>query len=143
MSSQTDLDQGGTSRAWLKTYLGPSVGWVQAPAGNVLPITTAGSYTLDPSVSLVTVDIVGSVTIVLPSAINPTVPAGALPGRFVGNPITVVDVGGFAQGSPITIKPASISENIMGLSQIQITVNYGGYTLLPSSILLGWNSISP
>lgn len=143
MTSQLDLDQGGTSRAWVLTYMGPSVGWVRAPVGNVLQITVAGTYTLDPSTSLVEVNIAGAVTINLPSAINPTIPAGAQPGLFVGNPITIVDIGGFAQSNPITIKPASGAENIMGLSSITISVNYGGYSLLPNSILKGWNSISP
>lgn len=143
MTSQLDLDQGGTSRAWILSYLGPSVGWVRAPVGNVLPITAAGTYTLDPSTSLVTVSTASLVTVVLPSAINPVIPAGAQPGLFVGNPVTIVDTGGNAGTFAITIQPASGAENIMGLSSIQITVNYGGYSLLPSSILKGWNSISP
>lgn len=123
--------------------MGPSVGWVWAPVGNVLPIIAAGTYTLDPSVSLVTVSVAGLVTVVLPSAINPTIPAGAQPGLFVGNAITIVDIGGNAGTFAVTIQPKSGAENIMGLSSITISVNYGGYSLLPSSILKGWNSISP
>src|SRR5437899_2021620 len=133
MPSQRDLDQGGTSRAWVRVYLGPTVGWVVAPAGNSLLITAAGTYTIDPSTTLIEVQIAAAVTIILPSAINPSVPAGVLPGLFVGNPVTIVDIGGFAQANPITIQPATGAENIMGLSQIQITVNYGGFVLLPNS----------
>lgn len=143
MPSQLDLDQGGTNRNWINTYLGPSVGWVRAPLQNVLNITVAGTYQLDPSTSLVTVNVAGAVTIVLPSAIDPTVAAGAQPGLFVNNPITIVDIGNNAQAHPITIQPASGAETIMGLTQIQITVNYGGYTLAPNSALATWNSISP
>lgn len=142
MPSQTDLDQGGTSRAWVRQYLGPSVGYVWVPANNVLPITTAGIYTLDASTSLVTVNVVGAVIIILPTAILPA-SAQAQPGLFGQNPITIVDIGGHAQASPITIKPKSVSENIVGLAQIQLTTNYGGFTLVPNSTLLGWNVVSP
>lgn len=142
-SRSVDLDQGGTSRQWVNDYLGPTVGWVRRPTQNVLPITAAGTYTLDASTSLVTVSTSGTVVIVLPAATLPTVPGGAQPGLFVQNPITIVDIGGNAQAHPITIQPASGSENIMSLTQIQITVNFGGYTLAPNSTLRGWNSISP
>lgn len=143
MTSQRDLDQGGTYRAWVRQYLGPSIGWAYAPLQNLLPITAAGTYILDPSTNLVTVNVAGAVTLVLPSAIDPTVPAGVLPGLFANNPITIVDIGGNASAHPITIQPASVLENIMGLASITLSVNYGGYSLLPSSVLKGWNSISP
>ena len=143
MTSQKDLDQGGTSRSWGRRYLGPSVGWIDVPVENILAITTAGTYTLDPSTSLVTVNVAGAVTIVLPSAIVPTAGAQAQPRLFAQNPVTIVDIGGNAQANPITIQPASGSENIMNLASISLSVNYGGYTLLPNSTLKGWNSISP
>jgi hypothetical protein len=142
MASQLDLDQGGTQRSWVKSYLGPSVGWVWFPEQNVLPLTTTGTTTLNPSVSLVTVNVAGLVTIKLPAATNPTVAAGAQPGLFVDNPITIVDIGGNAGSNTITIQPAA-GETIMGLSSITITVNYGGYVLAPNSAQQTWNSISP
>ncbi len=143
MTSQLDLDQGGTFRGWVKQHLGPSIGWVWVPADNILPITIAGAYLINASTSLVTVNVAGAVTVTLPSAINPSAGAGALPGRFVNNPITIVDIGNNALAHPITILPASGSENILGLTSIQIAVNYGGFTLQPISSLSGWVSISP
>lgn len=143
MGSQSDLDQGGTSRAWVRVYLGPSVGWVYAPGGNVFNIVAPGTYNIDPSTSLIEVNVAGAVTIILPSAIVPAIPAVGIPQLFVGNPITIVDVGGNAQANPITIEPFSVSETIMGLAQIQITVNFGGFSLLPNSAQKTWNSISP
>lgn len=140
MPSQTDLDQGGTSRQWVNTYLGPSVGWVRAPAQNILAIVAGGTYVLDPSTSLVTVNTTGVVTITLPSAINPTIPAGAQPGLFVKNPITIVDIGGNAAAHNITIQPKSGSENIMGLASIKITSNYGGFILEPTPATSGWSN---
>lgn len=143
MSSQTDIDQGGTSRQWVRNYLGPSVGWVNTPLQNILPITAAGTYAVDPSVSLIEVNTTGSVTITLPSCVVPTAGAQAQPGLFAKNPITIVDIGGNAQASPITIQRNNSNESIMGLASIQITVNFGGFTLQPISASATWNSISP
>lgn len=143
MTSQVDLDQGGTFRQWAKVYMGPSVGWINAPVQNVFPITSAGTYFLDPSTSFVTVNTSGSVTIVLPSCVDPTAGAQAQPGLFANNPIVIVDIGGNAQASPITIQRNNVNESVMGLASIQITVNYGGYTLAPNSATATWNSISP
>lgn len=144
MPSQLDLDQSGTDRQWVRTYMGPTVGWQMLPGLNALPlITTAGTYTILPDTTLIQVNCNGVVIINLPSAIVPSVPAGVLPGLFAKKPITIVDIGGFAQAQPITINPFSVAENIMGLASIQITSNYGAWTLNPSSTQKGWTAISP
>ncbi len=142
MPSQLDLDQGGTARQTQRVYMGPSVGWVNAPASVILPITTSGTTVVLLGATLVTVNVNGAVTIQLPSAKDAGVPAIGLSGPYIKSTITIVDIGGFAQAHPITILPAA-GENIMGLSQIQITINYGGYTLNPSNAQQGWTSISP
>lgn len=138
MPSQTDLDMGGTARQWVRTYMGPSVGWVYLPGRNPLTITAAGTYVVSPDTSLVTVNVNGNVTIMLPTAIDPGVPAGVLPALYAKTKVTVVDIGGFAQAHPITIKPASVAENVVGLAQIQINANYGAFTLEPSNTQRGW-----
>ncbi len=144
MPSQTDLDQGGTSRQWVRTYLGPSVGWVYLPGLNPLnTIIAAGTYALSPDTTLVQVNVAGAVTIILPSAIEPLVPAGVQPALFAKKPITLIDIGGNGNAHPITIQPFSGSENIVGLASIQITTSYGGFTLSPSTIQKGWTIISP
>jgi len=145
MGSQTDLDQGGTSRQWVRTYMGPSVGWVYLPGLNPLPtITAAGTYTLSPDTTLVQVNVNGLVTIILPTAINPGVPAITLGARYAKRPITIVDIGGYASlANPITIEPASVAETLMALASIQIAVAYGGFTLNPSNEQKGWTTISP
>lgn len=131
MASQTDLDQGGTSREWTNVYLGPSVGWMRMPARNILSITAAGTYTLDLSTNYVTVNVAGAVIIILPS---PSLGAGAgpQPGKSIRAPVTIVDIGGFASFNPITIQPDSVSRQIMGLPQVQITSSYGGFILYPN-----------
>ena len=126
--------------------MGPSVGWVYLPGLNPLPtIAAPGTYTLAADTTLVQVNTSGLVTIVLPSAINPGVPAGVQPALYAKKPVTIVDIGGNAGASAnyITIQPASPAENVLGLTQIQIRVNYGGYTLNPSNEQKGWTSISP
>jgi hypothetical protein len=137
-----DFDQGGTFRLLLRASLGPSVGWFNDPYRDTLNIITAGTFQLDPSYTLVNVNVAGVVTIILPAASNPSVPAITLPGLYCDNAITIVDIGGNAMVNPITIQPAP-GENIMGLASITLSSNFGGYTLLPNATLHGWNSISP
>lgn len=139
MTSQTDLDQGGTYRTFLTTFLGPTVGWVSLPANNILPITAAGTYAIAPDTTLITVNVAGSVTLTLPSCVQPTVPAGAQPGLFGNLPITIVDIGGNAQAHPITINPQG-GQTIMGLSTLSLATNYGSYTLIPLSAQSMWNT---
>jgi hypothetical protein len=141
--SQADLDRGGTNRQFIRQYLGPSLGWVSvpAPAASIFAITAAGTYNINRSVTLITVAVSGGVILNLPRARQSPVPP-AQPGLSVQTPIVIVDIGGFATANPITINPAA-GETIMGLSSIQLTVNYGGYTLKPLDALPGWESISP
>lgn len=135
MASQLDLDQGGTSREWVRAYRGPSVGWIWVPLRNVLIVTVAGTYVLDPSTSLVQVNVNGLVTVTLPSSRDPAAGPQTLPGVFARNPITIVDVGGFADANPITIQANNINETILGLASIQITARYGGFTLKPNGAI--------
>jgi hypothetical protein len=138
-----DLDQGGTSRQWERTYLGPSIGWIDVPWQNLLPVTAAGTYTLDPSTNLVEVNVAAAVTIVLPTCQLPAAGAMAQPRLFASNPITIVDIGGNAASNNITINPNNVAETVMGLTSIKIATNYGGFTLQPVSAQRTWTSISP
>lgn len=121
--------------------MGPSVGWQMLPGLNPLPlITAAGTYILQPDTTLVQVNCTGAVIIMLPPAIEPLVPAINQGQLFAKKPVTIVDIGGNANAHPITIKPVSVAETIMGLAQIQITSNYGGFTLNPSNAQRGWTN---
>ncbi len=140
MASQLDLDQGGTNREWASIYLGPSVGWVRAPVRNTLDIAAAGTYTLDLSTTYVQVRVAGAVTIILPSVKVSAIPAGAQPGLNVRAPVTIVDIGGNGAAHPITIQPVSGAETILGLAQIQITSNFGGFILYPNNALSNWTN---
>lgn len=141
-----DLDQGGLQRNWTPQWCGPSVGWIWVPTqeASLAAITVPGTYNIDLSTTLVTVNVAGSVTVNLPAITFPTYGGAGMaqPGRFAIKPVTIVDIGGNAGTFAITIAPAS-GENIMGLTSITISIDYGGYTLNPSSPQKGWTSISP
>jgi hypothetical protein len=128
MGSQSDLDQGGTVRETVATYMGPSVGWIYAPARSVLQIAVAGTFVILASTTLVTINTAGAVILTLPTALNPTVPAGAQPGPYVKSIITIVDIGGAPN---ILIEPFSGAETIMGLASIKLLTPYGSYSLRP------------
>ncbi len=143
MPSQTDLDQGGTNRLWERVYMGASVGWKNIPSKNFIgtststnTITAADTYVLDWSTNFVQVNVAGAVTIVLPAV---SIPSNAMtqPGRNQRINVTIVDIGNNGQAHPITIQPAA-GDTVMGLAQIQITTNYGGFVLEPVPAARTW-----
>lgn len=141
MASQTDLDQGGTYRQFVRRFLGPSVGWVWTPEDSVLPVTSA-TATVVWGTTVVTISRNGTVGIQLPSSKAPVgVVAGALPGGSLILPVTIIDVGGFASDTNIiTITPFG-TEKIDGLSSWTITNPYGRITLTPPDLTSGgWNA---
>lgn len=120
--------------------MGPSLGWREAPASVILPVTAAGTTTVQPGNTLITVSFNGAgVVIQLPSAKGNTGGgAGAVPGTWVPTPITVVDIGGFASvANAITILPLG-SETIDALASILIDSPYAAYTLRPNLTAGGW-----
>lgn len=143
MASQTDLDMGGTFRQWVRAYMGPSVGWILVPNQNRLLITAAGTYLIDPSTSLVQVNVAGLVTLTLPTLETPAGGAQAQPNLFASNPIAFEDIGGNAGAFNITIQRNNSSDSIVGLSSIVIDSNYGSYTLLPNLTQRVWTIASP
>lgn len=137
MGSQTDLDQGGTFRQNQSVYMGPSIGWMPAPFSVVLAVTTSGTTTVQPGNTLVTVNFAGPITIQLPIAKGNLAGAGAVPGSYLGVPITVVDISGAANTNNITILPFG-TEKIDGLSSIKIQSAYGAWSLRPDLVNGGW-----
>lgn len=138
MPSQTDLDQSGTFRQYVRRWLGPSVGWVLSPDDNVLAISVAGTYAPVNNTTLITVSVNGAVIINLPDCFKGVIPANSLPGKFLALPLTITDIGGFASAQPITIN-APAGRFIMGLASISIANAYGAFTLLPDIDTGNWN----
>lgn len=133
MASQLDLDKGGSFRQYVRRWLGPSIGWVNSPDENVVPVTVGGTTTILPGTTLVPISFNGNVTIQLPSS-KSSVTAGqaAIPGLALKLPMTLVDVAGFVDGVTIlyTILPFG-TEKIMGLNSLQIASPYGAFVLIP------------
>lgn len=140
MSSQLDLDQGGTFRQWVKMYMGPSVGWVSVPIDAVLDITTGGTHTIARGTSLILLNVNASVTLNLPSSLAAPQGPQALPGQWVINPVTIVDIGGFANPGTVDydIVPFG-SELISGLPSVQLASPRGTIILIPILATGGWN----
>lgn len=137
MTSQTDLDQGGTFRQLIRLYMGPSIGWVDTYDNAVLAVTSGGIKDVGLGTTLVMVNSIASPTIQLPSSLKSGAGAGAVPGKSVGRPITVVDAGGNGTSAPITILPFG-SETIDGLASIEISHPYGAFVLTPNIDSGGW-----
>lgn len=123
-----DLDQGGSIREWFNTYLGPSLGWTRSQFNNIYPVTAA-TDTIPQGTTLVTVSRNGTVALTLP--LSKTNPTPAI--NFISLPLTVVDIGGFASDTNTITLTCAGSDTISGLTSIQITTSYGGFTLKPIS----------
>lgn len=135
MSSQTDLDQGGTFRPRQNFALGPSIGAVSAPEA-ILRITAGGVSTVRLGTTLITVrgTPVTTVTIQLPAFKGTTSAAqGAVPGPFVPLQVTIIDETGNAGTTNIVILPAA-GETISGGSSATINTDYGTLVLQPDPI---------
>lgn len=141
MVSQLDLDQGGTNRQLQRTWMGPTIGWVMAPASVILPIAAAGTTTVLIGNTLVTVNVNGAVTIQLYSTKPSAAGAAVVSGPSIQTPLTIVDIGGFAQAHPITILPAA-GELIDGQASIQITAAFGAFVLTPNIAAAGGWSLT-
>lgn len=133
MPSQTDLDQGGTFRTRTRVWMGPSIGWVEAPNA-ILRVTSGGTTVVQQGVGIVTVNFNGAVTIQLP-VFKGSVAAGAIgqPGPYVNDTVTIIDTGGFATANNITILPGA-GETIDGQPSYPISSNFGAVVLQPDPI---------
>ena len=132
MGSQLDLDQGGTFRQKQRVYMGPSVGWIEAAFQYVLPVTIGGLTTILLGNTLVLVNFAGVVSLQLPSGKSSAAGAQAIPGSFIGKPITIVDSGGNASGANAITILAPAGETIDGLASIKIQTAYGAFVLTPN-----------
>lgn len=138
MGSQLDLDQGGTFRQWVKMYMGPSVGWIDVPIDAVLNITTAGGTILQRGTSLVLINVDADMNVNLPSSKASILGPQAIPGQWVINPVTIIDIGGFAGTRTYNIFPAP-GELISGLASVQLATPRGTIILIPILTTGGWN----
>lgn len=140
MSSQTDLDQGGTFRQIDRVYMGPSVGWQHIMQAAVLNVTAAGTYTIARGTTLIKLSANGNITLNLPSSRASLAGPQAIPGQFVLASVTIVDVGGFADTNTYRVVPFG-AETISGLASVDLASERGSLILEPLLDTGGWNLI--
>jgi hypothetical protein len=121
-------------------YMGPSVGWQRIMQAAVLEITAAGTYTIARGTTLIKLSANGNVTMNLPSSRASPAGAQAIPGQFVLAPVTIVDVGGFADTNTYRVVPAG-AETISGLASVDLASERGSLILEPLLDTGGWNLI--
>lgn len=131
MTSQLDLDQGGTFRQVSRVYMGPSIGWQLAPASVILPIIATGTTTAQVGNSLITFNIAAIATVQLFRSRGNAAGAGVVPGTWVPTPIVIIDIGGNAATFNKTILPFA-GESFDGLASLVIDSNYGTFVLTPN-----------
>jgi hypothetical protein len=133
MSSQLDLDQGGTYREKARVYLGPSIGWVEVSWQAILNVTAGGTTNILRGTNLILVNFNGAATIQLPSFKATAAGGMAIPAQFALIPIVICDVGGFAFANPITVLPFG-TELISGLASVPIASNFGSLVIRPDIV---------
>lgn len=140
MSSQLDLDQGGTFRQYQRIFMGPSVGWQTMPVQAILTQSVAGTIALLRWTNLVKLKVAaGVLNINLPSSKATAQGPQAIPGQWVYNPVIIVDQSGQAgAATTININPFA-GELISGLPQVQLATPYGTIILGPELINGGWS----
>ncbi len=140
MGSQSDLDQGGTFRQMDRVWMGPSVGWQTQLKVAIQNILVAGTYNLVRGTSLIKLYPNGAVTLNLPSSLASLAGPQAIPGQFVITPVTIVDIGGFADSVLYRIVPFG-TETISGLASVDLATSRGTIILEPLLDTGGWTLI--
>jgi microcystin-dependent protein len=100
-----DLDKGGSGYQRVRTYLGPSLGWIEELVQPSTEITVGGMYEVKPGDSLILVDVAAAVQINLPDVIKWVQQPAYQPATSFDKSITVKDIGGNAANFNIVIAP--------------------------------------
>jgi hypothetical protein len=104
-----DFDQSNTYAGHrIRTYLGPSLGWVEVQVRPPRTISVAGTFPILPGDSVIHVNVPGLVTLLLPSVLVWVPEAGYQPATGFERAIWIKDLGGNAAAFPITVTPFGI-----------------------------------
>lgn len=134
----TQLDQGGGNCQWVRTYLGPTIGWVMLPVVPELEVTSAAALVLSPYTSRVLLK-AATKAITLPSVrqwMIASLPLGNT--AAFDRSIWIKDyVGDASGGAPIVITPNG-TDTIDGLASFSIITPNDLIKLYPLTDLTGW-----
>lgn len=131
-------DQGGSNCQYVRTWLGPTLGWAMLPVMAEMVVTVGGTLTLSPYTSRVLLKI-ASPSIILP-LVKKWVSANPIQGNQSGfdRSIWIKDLGYNASGiSPIVVSPTS-PDTIDGLASFTIITPGSIIRLYPLTSLDGW-----
>lgn len=134
----TQTDQGGSNCQWVKTYMGPTLGWMMLPVVPELEVVSAAALTLSPYTSRVLLKAAVK-AIQLPSVSQwmlASLPAANT--SAFDRSIWIKDyVGQASVGSPIVITPNG-TDTIDGLTSFSIINAQDLIRLYPLTDLTGW-----
>ena len=133
-----DLDQSGSSWHKVRTWLGPSLGWVDTQVKPTRTISVAGSYQVFPGDGIIFVSVPGAVTLALPDVKLWVSEFAYQPATAFERALWIKDLGGFAGSNPITIQPLAGQSIDLLPSAITINVNRSLVRLYPLTALTGW-----
>lgn len=137
MPLPADLDKGGGYAQKMRSYFGPSLGWLDEyilPQGT---ITSAGTFSVDPGTSLVLVDVAGLVTLNLGDVNLFLQLTSVQPANGIERCVWIKDYGGNAAAFNITINPFG-TQKIDKLTQLIIGQNRQIVRLYPIRDASGW-----
>jgi hypothetical protein len=133
-----DLDQSGRGFQRVRTYLGPSLGWVDELVQPSTEIKTGGTYKIAPGDSVILVNVAAPVSIQLPDVIDWMQQPAYQPATASDRSITIKDFGGNAGNFNIVVSPfgQQFIDNIQ--SSMVISVSRSVVKFIPLISLKGW-----
>ena len=133
-----DFDQSGLFEPKVRTYLGPSLGWVEQRVKPETVITTGGLTMLHGDASIVLVNVAAATSFSLPSVSSWMRQNFSQPATGFARAIWIKDLGGNASAFPIIVMPFG-GEQLDGLNAaITIIQNFALLRLYPIFDLTGW-----
>jgi hypothetical protein len=133
-----DLDKSGHGYQRVRTFLGPSLGWVEEFVQPATDITIGGTYVVQPGDSVLLVDVAAAVNIQLPDVVRWMAQTAYRPATAFGRTITIKDIGGNAANFNIVVTPFG-QQAIDGLQQsLVIGAARANVTLTPLLDQTGW-----
>jgi hypothetical protein len=134
----TDLDKSGYGFQRVRTYLGPSLGWVDELVQPSTHITTGGIHVVLPGESMLLVDVAATVTIQLPDVVKWMQQTAYQPATGFERSISVKDIGGNAANFNIVVAPfgQQTIDNVQ--ASIVMSTARANVRLVPLIDLTGW-----
>jgi hypothetical protein len=133
-----DLDQSGAGWHKVRTWLGPSLGWVDTQVKPSRYVNVAGSYQVLAGDGIIFVNASGLVTLQLPDVRLWVTEPACQPATAFERAIWIKDLGGNATAFPITIQPFTGQSIDMLGTPYTISVNRQLARLWPLINLTGW-----